>query len=242
MAELSPPTFSRLARAVGFESYDALKDRCRSVLVGRKAGMAEKAQALTDSNDDAAPFISRHAVSTIEGIETLLSDLDYASLDEAARMLSDARRVVLVGAMRARAFVDYMSYLAEMSLDGWDVIGRGVVSLATETRDLGSDDVAIVLTMKPYAVSSVEIAQLVASRGAKLIVITDSQLSPLATVAARTFVVPAKNTQFFPSYVAATALIEALVGMVVKEKGAEAQRRIADNEQRSYELREYWRD
>lgn len=240
-AGLPPPTFSRLARAVGYDSYDALRDLCRANLLDRRAGIATKAQALLDG-DGETPFVTRHAAASIEGIEALLRDLDHAALEDAARMLSGARRVALIGAMSARAFVDYASYLADMSLDGWGVIGRGAVSLAAETRDLGPEDAALVLTMEPYAASSVATARVIAATGARLIAISDSQLSPVAAVATHSFVLSPDSPQFFPSHVAATVFIEALVGMVVKEKGAEAQRRIASTERRSHELREYWRD
>ncbi len=240
-AQLPPPTFSRLARAVGYDNYDALRDLCREALLDRQGGFAEKAQALLDG-DGETPFVSRHAAASIYAIEALMRDLDHAALEDAARILAGARRVVLIGGMSARAFVDYASYLADMSLEGWSVIGRGAVSLAAETRDLCSEDAALVLTMEPYAARSIELGHCVAETGASLIAVTDSRLSPVASVAARSLVVSAASPQFFPSHVAATVLIEALVGMVVKEKGAEAQRRIASTERRSHELREYWRD
>lgn len=241
VADLPPPTFSRLARAVGYESYDALRDLCREALLDRRSGIAEKAQALLEG-DGETPFVSQHAAASIYAIEALLRDLDHAALQDAARILAGARRVVLIGAMSARAFVDYASYLADMSLEGWSVIGRGAVSLAAETRDLGPKDAALVLTMEPYASRSIDTAREVANTGARLIAVTDSRLSPVASVAAQSLIVSPDSPQFFPSHVAATVLIEALVGMVVKEKGAEAQRRIADTERRSHHLREYWRD
>ncbi|MEM7544596.1 MAG: MurR/RpiR family transcriptional regulator [Pseudomonadota bacterium] len=242
-ANLPPPTFSRMARAVGYDSYDQLRDVCRSNLLDRRIGIARKAQALLDGDAEGdAPFVSRHAAASITAIETLLRDLDRAALIDAARLMASARRVVLIGAMSARSFVDYAVYLADMSLEGWSVIGRGTTSLAAETRDLGPQDAALILTMEPYAAQSIETARLVASTGARLIAISDSQVSPVATSAVHSLIVSAESPQFFPSHVAATVLIEALVGMVVKEKGAEAQRRIASTERRSHELREYWRD
>lgn len=240
-AKLPPPTFSRLARAVGYDSYDALRDLCRGALLDRQGGFAEKAQALLDG-DGETPFVSRHAAASIYAIEALVRDMDHAALEDAARLLASARRVVLIGVMSGRAFVDYASYLADMSLQGWGVIGRGGVSLAVETRDLGPEDAALVLTMEPYATRSIELAHEVARTGATLVAITDSRLSPVASVAAKSLVISTDSPQFFPSHVAATVLIEALVGMVVKEKGAEAQQRIASTERRSHELREYWRD
>ena len=85
--------------------------------------------------------------------------------------------------MRARAFVDYATYLSDMSIDGWTVIGRGTVSLAAETRDLGPQDAAIIVTMKPYSRRSIETARFVADMGTPVIALTDSPLSPVAGAA-----------------------------------------------------------
>jgi hypothetical protein len=46
-----------------------------------------------------------------------------------------------------------------VSVDGLRVIERGAASLAAETRDLGRQDAAIIVTMKPYSVHSIETAR-----------------------------------------------------------------------------------
>jgi len=241
ISNLPPPTFSRLARAVGFESYEALKDRCRASLVrGRVDYAASLGAPGVDAGDES--ILTRHAGLSIQGMTALLHDVDEAEMVAAAKVLANARRVVLIGEMRARAFVDYASYLSDMSLDGWGVIGHAAVSLAAETRDLGPGDAALVLTMSPYATRSVETARLVAKSGAPLIAITDSRLSPVTSSAKHVLLVSERSPLFFPSYVVAALVIETLVGMVVREKGDEAQRRIVETARRCRDLGEYWRD
>ena len=241
IAKLPPPTFSRLARAVGFDSYDALKDRCRASVLNRR-GDYPAALGAPGIGASGESILVRHAAASIEGVRSLMRDIDEAELESAARLLAGARRVVLIGEMRARAFVDYASYLSDMSLDGWSVIGHAAVSLAAETRDLGPQDAAMVLTMAPYATRSVQTARLVAETGAPLIAITDSRLSPVTAAARHTLVVSERSPLFFPSYVVAALVLEALVGMVVREKGDEAQRRIDETARRCRDLGEYWRD
>ncbi len=240
-ADIPAPTFSRLARAVGFDNYDALKDRCREDLLSRHAELPDAALALKGVEVETFT-LPKHVSASVQGIETLLRDIDPAELADIAELLANARRVVLIGEMRARAFVDYATYLSDMSIDGWTVIGRGTVSLAAETRDLGPQDAAVIVTMKPYSRRSVETAKFVADMGTPVIALTDSQLSPVAGVAKHALVASADSPQFFPSYVVTTLLIETLVGMVVAEKGDDAQRRIAETARRSRDLNEYWRD
>lgn len=240
-AELPAPTFSRLARAIGYDNYDALKDRCREDLLERHGDFPDAALALKGHEVETFT-LPKHVRASVKGIETLLRDIDPVELAEIATRLANARRVVLIGEMRARAFVDYATYLSDMSIDGWAVIGRGTVSLAAETRDLGPDDAAIIVTMKPYSRRSVETARFVADMGTPVIALTDSQVSPVAGIAKHVLVASANSPQFFPSYVVTTLLIETLVGMVVAEKGDDAQRRIAETARRSRDLNEYWRD
>ena len=99
--------------------------------------------------------------------------LDHAGNAHELYYQRDAKAVVLIGEMRGRAFMDYASYLSDMSMDGWGVIGHAAVSLAAETRDLGPEDAGLVLTQTPYATRTIETARLVASTGTPLIAITD---------------------------------------------------------------------
>lgn len=230
-AQLPPPTFTRLAKAVGYDSYNNLKESCRVGLIGRQ-----------DKDQKGRSVIADHALSAIRGIETLLQDIDEEAFEQAAIQLARSRRVALVGEMRARAFVDYASYLSDMTIDGLSVIGRDPVSLAAETRDLGPKDAAVILTMSPYATRSIETAELIASTGAHLIAITDSPLSPVARFSNQMFVISPDGPQFFPSYVVATLIIETLFGLMIREKGADAHQRIMDTARRCRELGEYWKD
>jgi len=240
-ANLPAPTFSRLARAMGFENYDAMKDQCREDILTRRNSLPD-ATNVHDGLEVETFTLPKHVSASIEGIEALLRDTDPAELAEVAKLLTDARRVVLIGDMRARAFVDYATYLSDMSIAGWTVIGRGTVSLAAETHDLGAQDAAIVVTMNPYSTRSIETAKFIADMGVPVVALTDSLLSPIASAARHLLVASSQSPQFFPSYVIITLLIETLIGMVVEEAGEEAHQRIAKTARRSRDLKEYWPD
>lgn len=243
-ADLPPPTFSRLARAVGYESYDALRETCRSGIMQRKSRFADKALDLVAgkaaANDD--PFLVSYAAAAMRNTQTLLENIDPDRLQAAARQLAGANRVALVGTMSGRAFIDYASYLADLALPDWNVIGTGHKGLAADLTDLGDKDAALVFSIEPYSTATVEIATAVRSRGIPVIGITDSPLSPIAELAETVFLISTESPQFFPSHVGATILIEMLMGMVVQQKGVEAQRRIAVIEQQSHDLRAYWQE
>lgn len=243
-ANLPPPTFSRLARAVGYDSYDALRETCRSGITQRKSQFADKALDLISGKaaSDNDPFLVSYAAAAMRNTQTLLENIDPDRLQAAARQLADAGRVALVGSMSGRAFIDYAGYLADLALPDWNVIGGGSKGLAADLADLGETDAALVFSIEPYASATVDIVAALRDRAIPVIAITDSPLSPIADLAQTVFLISTESPQFFPSHVGATILIEMLMGMVVQQKGAEAQRRIAVIEQQSHDLRAYWQE
>lgn len=241
-ANLSAPTFTRLAHAIGYDSYDDLRETCRVEVLQKQTVLAEKARVLVDVDENNAGFAARHAASTIRNTEALIASLDARDLEAAVLMLSEARRVALLGVMSARPIVDYAMYLANMSLAGWAVPGRSGYGLASDLADLGPQDVCIVLSIEPYAARAVDLARSVAEQGVPLLTLTDNRLSPVAEHARYCFCIGTESPQFFPSHVAAMVFFEAIIGMVIQMKGTEAQQRIAAVERQNHKLGEYWQD
>jgi DNA-binding MurR/RpiR family transcriptional regulator len=220
---------------------------CRSEIRCRRSRFADKALALLDRTGDAAaskrePFLVSQAAAAMSNIQTLLETLDIERLEDAARLLARAKRVVLIGALSSHAFTEYMAYLAGLALPSWSIIGREGACLSPGIVDLGAGDAAIVITNEPYARWSVRTAQMVRAQGAHLVAITDGAHSPVGAFADSLFLVSTDSPQFFPSHVALLVLLEALMGMIVRERGAPAQKRIASVEEQNHVLGEYWQD
>ena len=244
VSNLPAPTFTRLARAVGLESYDGLRDLCRAdVLNARPTILADRAQAsVTEHNADDAPLIAGHAGAMFRNVQTLLDRIDLIQLAQAAGMLAQANRVVLIGEMSARGLVDYASYVANMSLTGWKVLARPGESLSSELAVLGPQDACIAMSVSPYATRAVETLKYVVDCNVPTIALTDNAMSPLATLAHYNFFIGTNSPNFFPSHVPTLLVLETLVDMVIRERGVQALQHIAAVERQNHKLNEYWRD
>ncbi len=241
-ANLPAPTFTRLAHAIGYSSYDELRETCREDVLTKRTLLAEKAQELVEVDAGGSNFAARHFAATIRNTESLIADVDPNELEKAAQLLANARRVKLIGAMSAQPIVDYAMYLANMSLGDWSAIGRGSNGLASDLADLEPQDACILISFVPYAARTIELANHVHSLNAPILVLTDNRLSPVAEHARHCFCIKTESPQFFPSHAAATVFAEAIIGMAVQLRGAVAQQRIASVEQQNHELGEYWQD
>ena len=246
-ADLTPPTFSRLARALDCETYDDLREICRGELKRRNQVLADKAQTLLDISSKKSPtdrsgvfFVQAH--SAIDNIHGLMGNIDLVKLEEAAEILAHARKVVLVGTTSALALINYFSCMASMAFDNWQVAGASGAMWATQLSKLNSSDVVFAVSLEPHGSLPVQAMKIARDAGAKIIAVTDNREAPFMETAHTCFIVDAQSPQFFPSHVVPLLLIEGLMGMVVRRAGQKAANSIRSTEQTAHQLKEYWVD
>ena len=244
-ANLTPPTLSRLARALDCETYEDLREICRVEMKRRHRVLADKAQALLQLSSEGAPagksgvFLVQ-ARSALDNIQEMMESVELDKMRKAADALARARKVVLFGTSSGLAMVDYFRCMASMAFDNWRVAGADGALWASEMSKLGPDDVVFVVSIRPYGGRPVRAAKIARDAGATVIAITDSLQSPYGGIASNCFIVKTESPQFFPSHAAPLVLIEGLMGMVVRRAGKQAAGRIRSTESTAHEMREYW--
>ncbi len=236
---IAPSHFSRLARVIGYDNYEALRDACRSGVRARKLSFAQKAAALRDKNisGKSGSFVIRYGTESMGNIQTMLNEIDPAMLDAIANRLAGARRVFLAGSLGSAHLMAHMKYMADIAFDNWHTVGANAVGVLTK---LSADDAVLLLGYAPYARHSVHLARMVKNAGAHLIAITDDNGSPLAEFSRHVVRLPTDSTQFFPSYVPALVFLEALMAMVVCRSPAAVRRHIDAVETNNHHSGEYW--
>lgn len=237
---LPPATFSRLARALDFESYEEIRELCRTAVGQRVESFSEKAAKLGQGDASTASVIQRQTNAVIANIQSLNAQLDPSRLEAAADVLGTARRVVLFGAYGSTGIVEYLAYLAHYSMTNWVLAGRMGASLGAAMVDMGTEDVLLIVTKSPYARRAIAAAQMAQDQGARTIVITDNHTCPALKFADFPFIVPSESPQFFSSYTATLALLETLMAVLVSRDPQATSTRIREVEQRNGGLGEFW--
>ncbi|WP_214644968.1 MurR/RpiR family transcriptional regulator [Tritonibacter litoralis] len=237
---VSPAAFSRLARALGFETYENLRETCRNGLWDRGASFAERAERLRNCADETDAILHRHTTACLNNISEMTDAIATARLRAAVDALQAANSVLLFGAFSSFGIIEYMGYLAQFFASNWSIGGRMGTSLGSSLADLGSTDVVLIVTKTPYARRAVAVAERAKTTGAQVIVVTDSHICPAIKFANFPFIVPSDSPQFFSSYAATIALLETIIAMVVAQTGDKATNRIAEIEGHNNRLGEFW--
>lgn len=241
-AGVPPPTMPRLAKAVGYDTYEALRDVYRRSIQTKAAAYPERAQQLqaTGGCKDAAAVWSAFQTACATNIQHIFASLDGRTVEQIASRIIAAQRVFVVGMQASYSFASYFHYVGRMAHPNWLLLGSKDGGLADDVVSMGAEDALIAISLQPYAKDTIRVARMAARRGTPVIGITDSRTSPLAACSTTVITVPTESPQFFDSYVATTALIEALVGFTIVKGGPDAVENIDRVERCRRALGEYW--
>jgi DNA-binding MurR/RpiR family transcriptional regulator len=114
--ELPPATFSRLARALGFDDFAALREVCVNHLRHQADGYAGRATALQQGGSEASGTSDAERIGAAIGahVQTAFSAANLEAIETAAAALRGARRVYLLGARSCLALTHAFGYAAQL--------------------------------------------------------------------------------------------------------------------------------
>ena len=239
---VSPATFSRLARVLGYADYEALREAGRAAVGQKLIPFSERARSLRqpERRSEVADLLHEQARACIANIAYIDQNLSADRLEAAAEALHRAGTVLLLGSMGSAGLIDYLGYQAQWIASNWHVAGRNGTSTAAILSRMGPDDALFVLVKTPYAARSVNALRAARDKAVATIVVTDSHAAPALRFADHAFVVPTVSPNFFSSYAATLVLFEALVTLLLTKAGPEAEDRILAMEDQVRRLGENW--
>lgn len=239
---VSPPTMVRLARALGFDGYAALRRPFQDAIAGHPVDYGRRASALQRA--PAGTLVGRlvreisHAqIADVQSVQALNSP---AQIEAAVRAIAGARRVGFLGARASFGIAFQFRYAYNLiARNGVLFDGLGGI-LLDQVDTLDRSDLLVAISQSPYSAPTVEAVDAAAKRGVTIIALTDSTLSPLARRATHTLLFRTESVSFFPSMIAPLALVELLLARVAARGGRAVLDRLADVQRQLAETRAYW--
>ncbi len=147
-------------------------------------------------------------------LDQLLAWNDEALLNDVAQRLYRSRRVKIYARRQSIALATFLGYCLAMLRPRVTVLGNGELGASHAAGLLEPNDLTVFIGFHPYSPSSVKVARVAKEKGCRMIAITDSHTSPIASLAETVIRVPVDTGFYSNSMVAPTALIELLLDKV----------------------------
>lgn len=243
-ADVPPPTMNRLAKSLEFDTYNAMRDVYRGAFEEFSSNHSSRAGDLqvTQGTSDIEASLQSFKSATLGNVKHLFDTIDREHLQNVVSSLKTARNVFVIGMHASHSLANYLHFVAAMCFRNWHLINRKNGEIADQVEDINADDVVIAISLNPCAKDTVRVAKRANEAGAKVIGITDTRTSPLATYSTDLLLTPVQSPHYFESYVATSALIEMILGLLVADGGQGVLDNITRLENCRNELGEYWPD
>ena len=214
--KVSTATISRFARDIGFGSYGAMRsalaetlhsalqpvEKLRSSIVRRKGAV---------SPGEASIEYARANLATTQG------ELSQQALNEVARKIRKAHTVYVLGLGMSSSFASllalhlqpYCKHVVEMAGTG------GNETAAGRLVHIERGDVLVALSFPRYASDTMRLAQFARDHQACVVALTDAPSAPMVPLSDHVLYASSAHGVLPGSYVAAVAMIEALVATLM---------------------------
>jgi len=213
---VQPSAVVRFAKHFGFSGFSEMQKVFRDVLSRQiapsrnyKARIREVIEAGTGSLSS-AEIAGEFLGGAMAGMQELEKSLDARAFDRAVDLLAATDSIWVVGSRRSFPVAAYLDYALQHTDKRIQLVSALGSMHEGQLRSTRKGDVLIAVSFAPYAEETLAAVQAGLARGAKLVAITDSRMSPLARDAAAVLLVQDHATFGFRSLTGTMALAQSL--------------------------------
>lgn len=212
LADVPPATITRFAKELGFQGFADLQQVFRERLLGPRLPYAERVSGAGDSDlDQPGVVFGSFVQAAVQSLLRIEEALDRDQLAACVEVLASTDVVHVAAARGAFGLGAYTVY-------GFGSIGRRAQLIdnigamrAMQVAAMGPGDTLLAMTFDDYTPETVEVVKLAATRGNRVLVITDNALSPVAGLATHVLYVNEARLGHFRSQIPAMVVAQAMI-------------------------------
>ncbi len=227
-SEVTPTTFVRLARRLGFGDWASLRRPFEDRLRSGNAPFAARADALVKRGPEA--IFAKSLRTTAANFAAADAANEAKDIARACAILEHARQIRVAGFRSCRAPAHALVYLCRLFRRDVTLLGGDGGALEAELAALGKKEALVAIGFSPYSRELGSVVDAARRHGVPLIAITDSMAAPIASHAEVVLRFSTDSPSFFPSVAPAMAIVEALAATMLARSGPAAAARVRDIE------------
>jgi DNA-binding MurR/RpiR family transcriptional regulator len=207
---VSESTVVRFATELGYDGYPHLQ-RALQEMIRNKLTSVQRMEVSSDR------LGGRDVLRTVlhadtDMIRQTLDEIDRDAFQGAVDALTGAHRIYILGVRSSSALANFLGFYFNLLFDNVTLVHTNSVSeIFEQVLRIGPGDVLFGISFPRYSKRTLSAMQYARDRGAKVIALTDSQLSPLARVADHLLLARSDMASFVDSLVAPLSVINALI-------------------------------
>ena len=217
---VSESTVVRFAAELGFEGYPQLQKAMQELVRSKLTSLQRIEVTRARMKDD--EVLDNVIGCDLANIRQTLEELPRETFYSAVDAVVAARRVYIYGAGSCRPLALFLAnYLKLLLVDTQLIYPSSETEVFEDMLHIGGEDVILGLSFPRYSSKAVKAMHFAHSRGAKVVAITDSEISPIAEYATYLLLAHSDMATIVDSLVAPLSIINALIVAISLKKQEE---------------------
>ena len=207
---ISESTVVRFAVELGYDGYPSMQKAMQEMVLNRLTSVQRIGVANDRMGDQ--DVLSTVLQADADKLRQTNDTVDRESFHAAVQAILGARRIYLLGVRSASVLVNFLGYYLNYMFDNVHMItASGTSEIFEKLVNVNQEDVVIAFSFPRYSASTVKGVQYCHSVGAKVIGLTNSNLSPLGQVSDYVLVAKSDMVSLVDSLVAPLSVVNALI-------------------------------
>ena len=207
---VSESTVVRFAALLGYDGYPAMQKALQE-MVRSKLTSIQRIQA---SNDRlfGSDVVTSVLQTDMEKIRIAIEELDRSVFNAVVDKLVSARHIYILGVRSSSFLAGYLHFYLHLIFENVTLVtSNSAGDILESILRIGPGDVLVGISFPRYSKSTVKGVQFAHDRGADVVAITDSDISPLYPLASAVLMARSDMISFVDSLVAPFSLLNALI-------------------------------
>ncbi len=214
---VSESTVVRFATEIGYDGYPKLQKAMQEMIRDKLTSVQRIEVTSTRIGDD--DVLTSILNQDIDKIRRTLDETDHDDFKKAVKSIVNAKTIYIFGVRSTASLAQFLGYYLQLMFDNVRIITTTSHNQTYEQMfRISKGDVFIGISFPRYSNMAVDAMHFARDRGADVIAITDSMISPLVANADYILLARSDMASIVDSLVAPLSLINALVVAAVLER------------------------
>lgn len=206
---VSESTVVRFANELGYSGYPQLQSALQE-MIKTKLTSVQRIE-LSEDQINEKNTVKTVLKADIDNIRATMEKINPEVFEDSVRAMIKAKKIYIVGFRSSQALAEFMAFYLSLILDNVRLVSVGMNDVYEQLVRVEEDDLVIGIGFPRYSSRTVEALTYAKSRGAVVVALTDSMLSPLAVHADYCLIAQSNMASFADSLVAPLSVINALI-------------------------------
>ena len=229
IAQVSESTVVRFASQLGYDGYPAMQKALQELIRGKLTSIQriEASGHQINGSDIAGSVMQRD----METIRNTIERMDRTEFDLAVEKLMGAKHIYLLGVRSSSFLAGDLNFYFHLIFENVTLVQSSAAGeIFDQMLRIGPGDVLVGISFPRYSKMAVNAVRFARDRGADVIAVTDSKMSPLYKMASASLLVSSDMISFVDSMAAPVSLLNALIMAVGQQKSAETSENFSELE------------